>query len=399
MVFFKICKYSVKLAISYPKIRRSKLLNFERQTVILPLLPTLFGIHHIDLIQFRNYHSLSLDFKERIIAFCGNNGVGKTNLLDAIYYMGFTKSYFNKPDAVSCEIPTGGFRINGSVGFNEKRLEVSVLLRENGKKELLVDQSPVQKFSEHIGRIPLVFIAPDDTKLITGPSEERRGFIDALIAQYDHDYLIHLIKYNKTLLDRNRFLKQAAFQQIDQQLLDAYDELLIQHGMPILQKRLDFCQSFFPKILDIFGFLSDEKESPKVSYQSSTSISTYLIDIKNSLQKDLLLQRTSIGIHKDDIEIEMNGLPFKQTASQGQKKSMLFACKLASFEILHQQKGFEPILLLDDIFEKLDQQRLKKLMEWVCVQHKGQVFMTDTHADRLQQLLDDISLPFQTINL
>jgi DNA replication and repair protein RecF len=189
------------------------------------------------------------------------------------------------------------------------------------------------------------------------------------------------------------------YQQIDQHLLDTYDELLFQHGVPILQKRLDFCQLFFPKILHIFGFLSDERESPTVSYQSSTSISTYLIDIKNSLQKDFALQRTSIGIHKDDIDISMNGLPFKQTASQGQKKSMLFALKLASFEMLHQQKGFEPILLLDDIFEKLDQQRLKKLMEWVCVQHQGQVFMTDTHADRLQQLLDDISLPFQTINL
>lgn len=387
------------MAISFLKISRFGHLNFELQAVLLPSLQTLFGIHHIDLIQFRNYHSLSLDFKERIVAFCGNNGLGKTNLLDAIYYMGFTKSYFNKPDALSSEIPDGGFRINGIFGTDEKRTEVSVLLRENGKKELLVDQSPVQKFSDHIGKIPLVFIAPDDTKMITGPSEERRSFIDTLIAQYDHDYLFHLIKYNKTLLERNRFLKQIPFQHIDQHLLDSYDELLFQHGVPILKKRLDFCQSFFPKILSIFRFLSDERESPTVSYQSSTSISTYLEDLKNNLQKDLSLQRTGIGIHKDDIDIEMNGFPFKQTASQGQKKSMLFACKLASFEMLHQQKGFEPILLLDDIFEKLDQQRLKKLMEWVCVKHKGQVFMTDTHADRLNQLLDDISLPFQTINL
>ncbi len=387
------------MAISYLKIRRFGHRYFEMIAVILPLLQTLFGIHHIDLIQFRNYHTLSLDFKERIVAFCGSNGVGKTNLLDAIYYLGFTKSYFNKPDALSPEIPNGGFRINGSFGMDEQQTEVSILLRENGKKELLVDLSPVQKFSDHIGKIPLVFIAPDDTKMITGPSEERRAFIDALIAQYDHDYLVHLIKYNKTLLERNRFLKQMPYQQIDQHLLDSYDELLYQHGVPILKKRLDFSQLFFPKILHIFGFLSDERESPTVSYQSSTSISTYLIDIKNSLQKDFALQRTSIGIHKDDIDIEMNKLPFKQTASQGQKKSMLFALKLASFEMLHQQKGFEPILLLDDIFEKLDQQRLKKLMEWVCVQHQGQVFMTDTHADRLQQLLDDISLPFQTINL
>jgi DNA replication and repair protein RecF len=389
----------VKLPKSLLKISRFEPCIFDWQPVILPILHTLFGIHHIELIQFRNYSSLALDFKERIVACCGNNGTGKTNLLDAIYYMGFTKSYFNKPDAVSSEHPQSGFRINGRFSFNENPMDVSILLRENGKKELLVDQSPVQKFSDHFGKVPMVFIAPDDTKLITGSSEERRSFIDTLIAQYDHDYLMHLIKYNKALLERNKFLKQIQFQYFDQQLLDTYDELLQQHGVPILQKRLDFCQSFFPKILQIFAFLSDEKETPSISYQSSTTISSYLDDIKRVAQKDIALQRTTIGIHRDDIEMEMNGLPFKQTASQGQKKSMLFACKLASFEVLHDQKGFEPILLLDDIFEKLDQHRLKRLMEWVCIHHKGQVFMTDTHVDRMKQLLNDISLPFQTINL
>ncbi len=381
------------------KINRFEALIFGWQPVILPLLHNLFGIHHIDLVHFRNYRSIAIDFKERIVACCGNNGTGKTNLLDAIYYLGFTKSYFHKPDAVSCEHANSGFRINGTFSIDEKQMDVSILLRENGKKELSVDHSPVLKFSEHIGKIPLVFIAPDDTKLITGASEERRSFVDTLIAQYDHDYLVHLIKYNKALLERNKFLKQIQYATVDQELLDTFDELLVKHGVPILKKRLDFCKVFFPCILQIFAFLSDEKEAPSITYQSSTNESDYLTDIKSVIQKDILLQRTTVGIHRDDIEMTMNGLPFKQTASQGQKKSMLFACKLASYQILHEQKGFEPILLLDDIFEKLDQQRLKKLMEWVCIQHNGQVFMTDTHADRLQQLLIDISLPFQTINL
>ena len=359
----------------------------------------MFGIQHIELTQFRNYGISSYDFQERIIAICGSNGVGKTNLLDAIHYLSFTKSYFNKPDAISPSTENSGFRISGRFSFDNISKHVTIVFRENGKKELLVDQSNINKFSEHIGEIPLIFIAPDDTKLITGGSEERRNFIDTLLSQWDHEYLVHLISYNKTLLERNKFLKQLQDAPLNTQLLNVYNEQLVYHGTKILNKRLLFSEELHPKILDIYHFLSDKDEKPTITYEASTNPSSYFSDINKSLQKDILLQRTTVGIHKDDIDIQMDGLPFKQTASQGQKKSMLFACKLASFEMLQKHKGYEPILLMDDIFEKLDQFRLKRLLEWVCIQHQGQVFMTDTHADRLQTLMRDISLPFQTIQL
>jgi DNA replication and repair protein RecF len=333
------------------------------------------------------------------VAICGSNGIGKTNLLDAIHYLSFTKSYFNKPDAISSSSMNNGFRISGSFLLNEVSKEVAVVFRENGKKELQVDQSNINKFSEHIGEFPLVFIAPDDTKLLTGGSEERRNYLDTLLSQWDHEYLTHLIRYNKTLLERNKFLKQLQDGQLNTDLLDVYNQQLVLHGTEILNKRLHFTEELYPMILEIFHHLSDKDENPIITYEASTTSTTYLSDIIQSLQKDIVLQRTTIGIHKDDLDIQMDGLPFKQTASQGQKKSMLFACKLAAFKMLEKHKGYEPILLMDDIFEKLDQYRLNRLLEWVCTLHKGQVFMTDTHADRLEKLMKDISLPFQTIHL
>ena len=359
----------------------------------------MFGIQNIELTQFRNYSKSSFQFHERIVAICGSNGIGKTNLLDAIHYLSFTKSYFNKPDAISPSFSDNGFRISGKFLLEEVSKDVSIVFRENGKKELQVDQSNINKFSEHIGAFPLVFIAPDDTKLITGGSEERRNYLDTLLSQWDHEYLTHLIRYNKTLLDRNKFLKQLQDSQLNLDLLDVYNQQLVIHGTEILNKRLLFIEELYPLILDIFHFLSDKDEKPIIAYEASTNSSSYLSDITKSLQKDIALQRTTIGIHKDDFDIQMNGLPFKQTASQGQKKSMLFACKLAAFKMLQKHKGYEPILLMDDIFEKLDQFRLNRLLDWVCKIHKGQVFMTDTHADRLEKLMKDISLPFQTIHL
>lgn len=359
----------------------------------------MFVIQHIALTQFRNYGKADFDFHERIVAICGSNGIGKTNLLDAIHYLSMTKSYFNKPDSYSSQYENSGFRIHGKFSMEDDLKDVAIIVRENGKKELHLNHELVGKFSEHIGTIPLVFIAPDDTKLITGGSEERRNFMDTLISQWDHEYLLHLIRYTKTLQERNKFLKQLQEGEPNTHLLEVYNEQLVLHGNEILQKRILFAEEFNPITLNIFQFLSDKNEHPSIRYVASTSSSTYLTDLRKSIQKDILLQRTTVGVHKDDIEIQMDFLPFKQTASQGQKKCMLFACKLASYKMLLKNKGYEPILLLDDVFEKLDQFRLKKLLEWVCVKHSGQVIMTDTHTDRLELLMHEISLPFQKIQL
>ena len=359
----------------------------------------MFKINHINLTQFRNAHSAAFSFENRITAICGLNGTGKTNLLDAVYYLCFTKSYFNKTDSSSVEKGSSGFSLHGSFTVSAVGLAVSLILRENGKKELSVDQEPITPFSSHIGKFPVVFIAPDDVILITGGSEERRKFIDTLLSQLDHDYLLQLIRYNKFLQDRNRYLKNIAGNYADPILLDSFDEQLVQSGIFLLKKRMAFLERFIQSVVDSFGFISADKEKPELIFMPSISADDYASAMQKARQKDILLQRTSVGIHRDDIDIVLNEMPFKQAASQGQKKSLLFAMKLAAFNALKLHFGFEPILLLDDIFEKLDQERLKRLLDWVCIRNNGQVILTDTHQERVNDALKDISLPFQLINL
>jgi DNA replication and repair protein RecF len=361
----------------------------------------LFSIKHIRLTHFRNYHASSFTFDRRVTAICGLNGVGKTNLLDAVYYLCFTKSYFNKTDGLSVEHGSQGFNITGGFDRNDNDVAVSLILRENNKKELWCDQEQVTPFSQHIGQFPVVFIAPDDVVLITGGSEERRRFLDTILSQLNHEYLNQLIRYNKCLQDRNRYLKNIAVSHglVDHLLIDSFDQQLLESGSFILNRRTEFLSHFIVEALDLFNYIADGHEVPTINYQPSTTIEAYSQDLLNARSKDVLLQRTSIGIHRDDIDINLNNLPFKQSASQGQKKSLLFALKLAEFVTLKKHFGFEPVLLLDDIFEKLDQERLKRLLEWVCVKNNGQVILTDTHHDRVQSSMDEIGLSFQLIQL
>lgn len=360
----------------------------------------MFKINHISLFQYRNYIDTTFDFNERIISFCGSNGIGKTNLLDAIYTLCFSRSYFNKTDNHSVSDGKIGFALKASFEKNDEVLPVSLILRENNKKELSVDNSPVSPFSLHLGKLPIVFIAPDDVELITGTSEKRRGFMDALLSQMDPEYLRNLIRYNKILLERNKYLKQASLQQqVDHTLLDAFDQQMISIGIQIVEKRIVFFEKTIPLIQDLYAFISDEKEKPILQFIPSVVPEMYKNLMANARQKDLITQRTSVGIHRDELEISLNVFPFKQIASQGQKKSLLFALKLSEFMTLKSHFGFEPILLLDDIFEKLDQHRLSNLLQWVCVKNQGQVFLTDTHQDRIEESLIDISVPFQLIML
>lgn len=326
------------------------------------------------------------------------NGSGKTNLLDAIHYLSFTKSYFGKTDAVSAMLGLMGFNITGEFLKEDQPVQVSVILRENNKKELLVDKQIITPFSAHIGKLPLVFIAPDDISLITGSSEERRRLMDTILSQTDQEYLSVLIRYNKCLQDRNKYFKSLEGRIPDELLIDSFDEQLIRTGTIILEKRKTFLDIFLPLALELYAYISSSSEKPLLNPVFSTQSDQYGIDLKKTRQRDLLLQRTSIGIHKDEIDMLMTDMPFKQMASQGQKKSLLFALKLAEFEFLKRHFGAPPILLLDDIFEKLDQQRLNQLLHWVGIKNDGQVILTDTHAERVEKSLEDISLPFHLIN-
>ncbi|HMH24259.1 MAG TPA: DNA replication and repair protein RecF, partial [Puia sp.] len=337
---------------------------------------------------------------ERIVGICGNNGVGKTNLLDAIYYLCFTKSYFSRSDAQNVQKGSGGFRIEGHFEKEGAAAQVLCILRETGKKEFSLDGEPYDKFSRHIGQFPCVIIAPDDVQIITGGSEERRRFLDALISQMDPGYLQQLIEYNKVLQQRNGFLRSLTDRRIpDRSLLDVYDEQLARPGVMLSGQRRLFLQKFLPLVKQFYAEIAGSEEPVELNYESQLLQDSFPDLLNQYREKDILLQRTNGGIHKDDIGMSFSGQPFKSIASQGQRKSLLFALKLAEYETLRLDKGFPPILLLDDIFEKLDERRMNNLLDRVCVRNQGQIFITDTHPDRISGELDRLSIPCQIIRL
>ncbi len=350
----------------------------------------------INITQFKNYDFASFDFTERVVGICGLNGAGKTNLLDAIYYLCFTKSYFTKTDSMNVQFDKDGFRLEGFFATDK----IVCIHRGAGKKEFYLNEVEYTKFSEHIGKFPAVMIAPDDVEMITGGSEDRRRFIDTVLSQVDHSYLQQLIVYNKVLQQRNSLLKRFADQGLtDWPLLEVVDEQLVQPGNYIYRQRKNFTASLVPLVQQFYEQIADNDEQVRLQYESQLNHSDFNALLNQCREKDFVLQRSNGGIHKDDISIQLNGQIFKNIASQGQRKSLLFALKLAEFEMLKVNKGFAPLLLLDDVFEKLDNRRMQHLLRRVCNENQGQVFITDTHKDRLQEALSHLQTPFQVIEL
>ncbi len=354
----------------------------------------------ISLVRFKNYDTRSFEFKERIVGICGNNGVGKTNLLDAIHYLCFTRGYFSRQDLISIKHGNTGFRIEGDLDLNGKPEKTVCILRETGRKEFMINGVLYDKFSEHIGHYPCVIIVPDDAQLITGGSEERRKFLDALLSQLDPDYLEQLINYIKVLQQRNSLLKSFAETRTrDDQLLDVLDGQLTQSGESIYKKRKEFLVPFLPLVTKLYRDISMQPEKVDIAYESELLQASFPALLKAGRQRDLQFQRTVSGIHRDDLNIQLDNRPFKNTASQGQRKSLLFALKLAEMNLLQNEKGFAPFLLLDDVFEKLDEDRIGHLLQKVCLENNGQVFITDTNAMRLTRHLDALKAGYQLIEL
>ena len=342
----------------------------------------------ITLFQFKNYSNRSFQFPDRIPGICGNNGVGKTNLLDAVHYLCFTKSYFTRVDANNVMQGTNGFRLEGQFRINGQSEQAVCIFRENGKKEFMIDEQPYDKFSQHIGRYPCVIIAPDDASLITGGSEERRKFLDSLLSQLDSDYLAQLIAYNKLIQQRNSLLRSFADSgQKDLTLLEVLDQQLIKPGNFIFERRKDFLIPFLPAVKRLYQEIARQPEEFTLLYESQLLHSSIEELFRATRNKDIALQRTSAGIHRDDIDIVLGNQPFRSIASQGQRKSLLFALKLAEMEVLEREKGFPPILLLDDVFEKLDEDRISNLLSMVCERNEGQVLITDTNKERLAKFV------------
>jgi DNA replication and repair protein RecF len=358
-------------------------------------------IQSISLYQFKNYFQQEFLFTERITGICGNNGMGKTNLLDAIHYLCFTKSYFTRQDGLAVQHEHQGFRIEGSFRINEKTEKAVCVLRENGRKEFSVDEEQYTRFSKHIGRYPCVVIAPDDVQMIIGTAELRRKFIDTLLSQLDAVYLQSLISYTRILQQRNSFLKNynEGFGNRDLAVLDVLDEQLSDQALIISKKRSEFLLEFLPEVKQLYNQIARQYEPISLIYESQLLQNNMQELLQYNRQKDLLIQRTSAGVHKDDIIFNLGEQTFKTTASQGQRKSLLFALKLGEVEILKKEKRLSPLLLLDDVFEKLDDERISNLLIRVTDDEESQVFITDTSCERLAAGLQKLEQPFQMITL
>ncbi len=370
----------------------------------------------ISLTQFKNYDLSTFDFTERVVGICGLNGKGKTNLLDAAYYCCFTKSYFSKIDGQNMQFGSDGFRIeakttpgivNGAEKVDVKKPDEIVCIFRNagpqgsaGRKEILLNGVAYTKLSGHIGKFPAVMIAPDDIGMITGGSEERRRFMDTVLSQVDAEYLQQLMIYNKVLQQRNSLLKRFAEPgKTDWPLLEVLDEQLIAPGNFIHKKRCHFTEELIPLVQKFYHRIAGNDETITIQYDCRLNDSSFHDLLNQSRQKDLAMQRSNTGIHKDELVFQLNGQVFKTTASQGQRKSLLFALKLAEFELLKINKGFAPLLLLDDVFEKLDDNRMQQLLHWVCNENTGQVLITDTHRERLEEAFKKLDTGYQIVEL
>lgn len=352
------------------------------------------------LTSFKNYNSAQFNFNQRIVGICGHNGKGKTNLIDALHYLSFTKSYFSKTEIGNIQFNGEGFRLQGKIENNLHTHDITSIYRLPASKEFFLDEAPYNKFSHHVGKFPCVMVAPDDIEIITGAGELRRKFLDMLISQADPDYLQQLITYNKVLSQRNSFLKQENSKNyFDHDLLEVFDEQLIPPAEMIHTARKKFSIELFSLINQFYKTISGDEEVIQIEYSSMLNQNKFSELLIASRQKDKQLQRTNVGIHRDDLIFYLGHSLFKNVASQGQRKTLLFASKLAEFEILKKIKGFAPVLLLDDVFEKLDERRMGNLLNYVCKENDGQVFITDTHEERLRLSLADYCHEMQIINL
>ncbi|WP_426489813.1 DNA replication/repair protein RecF [Hymenobacter sp. 102] len=353
-------------------------------------------LQSLHLLFFKNYEDANLSFSPHINCFVGDNGSGKTNLLDAIHYLSLTKSAFTSLDSTSVKQGEEFFVVKGkfSSGPEEKPETIQCSLRLGQKKTVTHNKQTYERVSDHIGRYPVVLISPYDTDLIRQGSEERRKYFDSLISQLDHQYLTQLIRYTHLLKQRNSLLKLATDRQAgyDRDYLLTLDEQLAPLGEQLAQLRRNFLLEFEPLFQRHYTQLADGREQVTLTYKSELQPDAdFLKLLRVQERKDLALQRTTVGPHKDDFTFQMDGLAVKNYGSQGQQKSYAIALKLAQFEILAEQKKQKPLLLLDDIFDRLDEKRITRLMQLVANHTFGQIFLTDTHLERTDGVLANLS--------
>ncbi len=349
-------------------------------------------LENISLHFFKNYAECTLNFSPDINCILGPNGSGKTNMLDAIHYLSLTKSAFNNIDQQNIQHQKDFFSIRGLFADEGNKYQIQCSCKAGGKKVLKKDSSPYTRLSDHIGRFPCVLITPYDIDLLRESSAIRRKFMDSIISQMDSQYLTQLLKYQRLLNQRNQLLKHFASQHFfDRDLIASYDQPMLELMKGIAIRRSTFIQEFLTVFKDYYQTLSDAQDQVDIVYQTDLLDANFNTRFVENHQHDLSAQRTTLGVHKDDLKCDLGGYSVRKFGSQGQLKSFVIAMKLAQFETIRKQKGFKPILLLDDIFDKLDDLRIAKLMEMVSGHHFGQIFITDARPERTSRILEDLS--------
>ncbi|MEO8148146.1 MAG: DNA replication/repair protein RecF [Bacteroidia bacterium] len=347
----------------------------------------------ISLLNFKNYAEVSVQLIDGINIFTGNNGSGKTNILDAVHYLSMCKSYFTPNDIQNIKHDETFAVINGEFILNDSVDQIFCSIRKEQKKVFKLNSEEYSKLSEHIGSFPVVMIAPQDHELITEGSDERRKFIDSIISQVDHIYLDDLIKYNKFISQRNALLKQSSRTgNGDYSLFEYYDLQIATLGSSIYEKRKQFFLTFEKLFQQSFNYITSNTENVSISYVSQLNENSLADLLKANFNRDLILEYTSAGIHKDDIEFKINDFTVKRYGSQGQQKTYTTALKLAQFEFISITKKMKPIVLLDDIYDKLDDLRVSKLMQMVNEHKFGQVLITDTNETRIKKIFDELKV-------
>jgi len=358
-------------------------------------------LQKLTLSNFKNYDEADLAFSEKINCFTGNNGVGKTNILDAIYYLSFCKSYFNLIDGQNIRHGEAFFALHGYYHYPENTPDhISCSYKSDHRKVFKINGKEYERLADHIGNFPLVMISPYDRDLINDGSELRRRYIDSVISQFDHAYLDMLISYNKALQQRNALLKQMAEKRyFDEITLSVLSGRLESFGTPVYQKRTAFINDFNPLFEGFYQFLSGNAERVGIQYNSRLAEKSLMELLKEGLEKDKLYRYTTAGIHKDDLDFTISGYPLKKLGSQGQQKTFVIALKLAQFEFTRKVKGFKPILLFDDIFDKLDDTRVQQIIKLVSSDNFGQVFITDTQRYRVEKIFETVDIDHRIFNV
>ena len=359
-------------------------------------------LKHLQLTNFKNYREVELEFSHNVNSIIGANGTGKTNLLDAIHYLSFCKSYFNAQDSCAVNFEADFFAIHGEFfTFDSGQTgKISCTYKTSSRKIMKANAKEYERFSDHIGLYPLVMVSPYDSDIINEGSEIRRKFFDMIIAQFDKEYLHQLISYQKILRQRNNLLKQLWEQRsYDEPLLQLYNEQLQPFAEFIYEKRKQFIDDILLVFQAHYDMLSDSREQVSIDYNSGLHTIPFNQGLTQTLNIDQKSGFTNFGIHKDDFILHINGRPVKRYGSQGQQKSFALALKLAQYDYIYKRKKLKPILLLDDIFDKLDKQRTARLLELVGQERFGQVFISDTDEMRVTHILNEHGIEHKIIKL